>query len=75
MWKQAQKKICISHTFLTEADVVGLQPLTATGPKLDTPTQRPQYLLSKALLHNNYITSIFWDANLPIRDTVEGEGE
>lgn len=46
------------HMVLTEADVVGPQTLTATGPKLDIPTQRPQCPLSKTLLHNNYIDAL-----------------
>lgn len=70
-----RNKICISHTFLAEADVVGPQTLTVTGPKLDIPTQRLQCPRSKTMLHNNYITSMLWDANLLTRDTVEGEGE
>lgn len=51
-------KICTSHMVLTEADVDGPQTLTATGPKLDIPTQRPQCPLSKTLLHNNYINAL-----------------
>lgn len=52
------------ETFLAEADVVSPQALTATGPKVDIPTQRPQCPLSKTLLHNNCRTSMLWNANL-----------
>lgn len=48
-------KICISYEFLAEADVAGPHTLSASGPKLNVRTHRPQYLLRKTLLHNNYI--------------------
>lgn len=56
--------ICLSHTFLAKADVVSPQALTATSPKLDIPTRRPQCPLSKTLLRDNCKISMLWNANL-----------